>query len=117
MNKSECEEEKIVEFLMSYQDIVPSSQEKTIMVGRVEREIAKGRLNRLNMIDILFALLFVPVTAGLLLFNGMLPGVSAGQQADQIYIRPWFQLYVCMVGLLITPLLLTLLPVNKGGNR
>lgn len=117
MNKTECEEKKTVEFLMSYQDIVPSSQEKTSMVCRVEREIARDRLNRLNMIDILFALMFIPVTAGLLLINGMLPGVFAGQQAYQIDSRQWFQLYVFLVGLLITPLLLTLLPVNKGGNR
>ncbi len=120
MNKLSQEEIKITEFLMSYPDTIPSPQEKARIVRRVEREIEKGRVGRMNTMDILFALLFVPVLLVLALFNGMLPGISAGYILNQVYPTEFTHdilLYVFLAGLLITPLLLTILPVNKGGNK
>jgi len=119
MNKLSCEEKKITEFLMSYPDIIPSPQEKSRMARRVEREIVKGRGGRMNTMDILFALLFLPVLLGLALLNGMVPGISAGYilRTYSAEFTHDILLYIFLAGMLITPLLLTILPVNKGGNE
>ncbi|MDD3364650.1 MAG: hypothetical protein PHZ03_06685 [Syntrophomonas sp.] len=120
MNKLGHEEEKIAKFLMSYPDAIPSPQEKARTVRRVEREIVKGRVGRMSTLDIIFALLFVSVMLVLTLFNGMLPSIQVGQILNQSYQTEFTHdilLYIFIGGLLTTPLLLTILPVNRGGNH
>jgi len=120
MNKLSNEEEKIVEFLLSYPDVIPSPQEKVRTARRIERKIVTGGDSSENTMDILFVLLFVPVMLILALFSGMLPSISVGQilnQANQIEFTHPILLYIFIVGLLTTPLLLTILPVNRGGDH
>ncbi len=119
MNSNRDSEKEIIEFLMSYPESVPSQAEKARTVIRVQREIRKNRATRMNSMDILFVLLLLAAALFLSFFIA-LPEFLAEQILQHYYQLQYSHLIVLffvLSGLITTPLLLTLLPSNKGGNH
>ncbi len=119
MNSNRNSEKEIIEFLMSCPEAIPSQAEKARTVIRVQREIRKKRVTRMSSMDILFVLLLLAATLFLSFFIA-LPEFSAGQILQHYYQLQYSHrivLYLILTGLLTTPLLLTILPSNKGGNN
>lgn len=108
---------KITAFLMSYPDVIPSSREKNSMVFRIKKELQASHRN-ISAIDLLFALLFVPAILILAMMQGfspppnLLPDLTLAQNK----FGTCALLLIPLLGIITAPLLLTLLPVNKGGN-
>lgn len=120
MKPDSDQEKAIIKFLMSYPEVIPSQAQKARMTARLRREIAKRRAARMSGMDILYAVLLLAATLVLSLISGRLPEFSVGLIINQFYKLQFLHrilLCFCMAGFLTTPLLLTILPLNKGGNH
>lgn len=121
MKKVKPGEKDVIEFLNAYPNILPSQAEKAFMVARVRREIRKSQETKsMSSMDILFAFLLLLAIPVLTFFNAVLVDLSAEQILSWFHQYPFWQLILfCsgIAGLLSTSLLLTLIPLNKGGNN
>lgn len=119
MNSNRDSEKEMIEFLMSYPEALPSQAKKNRTVIRVQREIRKNRATSMSGMDILFALMLVATVLVLSLVN-YLSDFSAGKIVQHFYQLQYWRsivMYLIIAGLLTTPLLLIILPSNKGGNN
>ncbi len=120
MNQDSDQEKAIIEFLMSCPEAVPSPAQKARAAAMVRREIAKTRAARMSSMDVLFVFLLLAATLVLSLFGTWLPELSTGLILNQFYhLQFLHRIILCfgIAGFLTAPLLLTILPLNKGGNH
>lgn len=121
MKKVKPGEKDVIEFLNAYPNVLPSQAEKAFMVARVRREIRKSQETKsMSSMDILFVFLLLLAIPVLAFFNAVLVDLNAEQILSWFHQYPFWQLILFCSGiasLLSTSLLLTLIPLNKGGNN
>ncbi|HWP96586.1 MAG TPA: hypothetical protein VN426_07020 [Syntrophomonadaceae bacterium] len=111
------QKEKIIDFLIAYPDVVLFPQEKARIVCNIKKELRRKHGHRPNIVEIIFPLLFLVVALLLANISGLFPvitGVPLLDQVDTVDFLRRALLYVFIAGALTTPLLLTILPLNKG---
>ncbi len=120
MRKDRNQEQEIIDFLMSYPEAIPSQAQKARTIAQVQREIRSNQPVRLSSMDVLFTCLLLAAALVLYLFSAWLPEFYSGQILIQFYQLRYFPhilFYFGLTGCLTVPLLLTILPIKKGGNQ
>lgn len=103
---------KVIGFLESYPDYSPLPEQISHMTASVRRGLTQDKYHKLNLIDIVFALLFVPVLLVLLSAEGSfnwfwLPGLAQWSSIN------YLQVLLVYLLVAIPPMLLVILPLNN----